>query len=210
MGGTEIQRFHNDIKRALEDKVNELDPKVKQKVIIALNTHDDSNDPSAPYIWSTWDEERNFKLWGKRTNLLYELEEALSIARSFQMRDPREKIITEEARLTTIIQPTLQKLQSLASLIVTVCMSVVSLIHHLGCRDVQETEMKALNRDDKKYKPVAAFVTFENPKHQILLVKDGGEIEIDGCKCKITEAPEPETVQFGHLNYSSTNRRMRK
>jgi hypothetical protein len=77
----------------------------------------------------------------------------------------------------------------------------------LGKMESTSQQVSSL-QDSKEWVPVAVFVTFESDDHydealaqQFITV---GDIE-----CAIKQAPEPETIKWDHLQYSSANRALR-
>jgi hypothetical protein len=67
----------------------------------------------------------------------------------------------------------------------------------------------------RKWEPVMAFVTFEEDESRDKLVaraaaSEGGVLTLAGVPCKVTVAPEPETIQYEHLGYGPKQRGCRK
>ena len=71
-----------------------------------------------------------------------------------------------------------------------------------------------LNSEEGEYPkhdwvPVSAFVTFESDNDYDKALKQIKQITVGGLKCNITQAPEPETLRWDHLEYSWVNRTLR-
>lgn len=149
-------------------------------------------------IWSAWDEEDNIELWERKLELLHGLEDALAQAHLVRARGgvKENKGSSDEQRVRAaqwkLVEPALRKLQTVN--------------RKLACQ----------NPTDRLYKPVAAFVTFEHAQVQLEALRlswneeEIGTICIGEWVCAIQPAPEPDTVEWGHLAYSRRNQSLRR
>ena len=199
--------------------------------ISSIGSHPDGT--PKPTIWTCWDEDENVVLWERKTELLIRLEAAMAqIPNREAMRDnqqqeekplpPRKEEQTEE--ILKHLHPVLKELAKL------------------------NTQLFNLNHgtDLHKWKPVVAYVTFQDDKDKDRALKLSDrqpeahptgsrptglpdvigrvqedlkagtgksahepQILIGDRFCDVVEAPEPETLQWEHLEYSLRSRRIR-
>ena len=86
---------------------------------------------------------------------------------------------------------------------------------HTEAVDKVMAELEQVNRQlgdvnaTTAWSPVCAFATYNLAQHYEAALR-AKEVEVGGVQCIITTAPEPESVRWENLEYSSINRKCRK
>eukprot|EP01047_Picozoa_sp_COSAG01_P027214 COSAG01_NODE_1789_length_9228_cov_4.869989_5_plen_742_part_00 len=157
---------------------------------------------------SAWDEEEAIKIWRRKLELLRALEVELATAASADTLDVSLSK-TEEKRHgdgKDAYQLELRSKQIKARMELQKGLNKV--LMDLDAVNAQEHAL-FVGPNCQKSHAVAAFVTMESEPDRTRAL-ELGEITVGGQRCTITEAPEPETVIWEHLQYSAKSRRNRK
>eukprot|EP01047_Picozoa_sp_COSAG01_P064128 COSAG01_NODE_8435_length_2785_cov_8.332837_2_plen_389_part_01 len=173
MGGAKMERFHEDLAMALGKALK------FQDVIAKKENGQDA-------IWSAWNEETNMKLWGKKLKLLQELEEALGKAAKKQGYDAQLKVL----------KSTLGKLAKVKKGLIELNGKTVWLLYRTGS-DSLIAIVHDVAGESNKYRPVTAFVTFEDAKQQEQALALGSKPSVgSGHDEEDEESPLNSTVEI--------------
>ena len=181
-------------------------------------------------IWLAFAEEHRIELWREKVQLLYRLEEALgrldgrytlgfARGKAKELKVPKEDLILPVADgLGGHERPDApKKTGKLATQVAWIVLEMESI----------NNELSELGQSEDK-EVVTAFVAFEDEKHQdkacdlVLSKAHGNAVHPDpndllhgplyfhGRQMRVREAPEPDTINFQHLQYTADRRNMRR
>jgi hypothetical protein len=130
-----------------------------------------------PAIWLGWDEQEHIAYWNQKKALLFQLEAAMNLKLKGAEGDA-EAVAEAEAGLEDVLT------------------QIAEINAHL-------IDLNTDGGDYAKHNwvPVTAFVTFESDDTYDKALKAKYLPDVGGRRCKIVQAPEPETLKWANLEY---------
>ena len=195
---SEFRVSGTNTRKVQKKKLQELVKKTLEAAILGSEIAHIGEDPA---IWIAWDEESSIDLWRAKRGLLLELEAALKARKE----DPKTNVAHVE--------------------------KVASKIEKVNAKLA-----KVSPKDDANvptgHVAVTVFATFENDDHcrftsnprvscdgsvfsdRLLVITDDAALELGSVqmgkhRVKISQAPEPETIHWGHLQYTMREKSLR-
>lgn len=191
IGGDAHRKFHHQLVSELEMALHDLAADDRHEVHERTTQDLVAKIEGKPAVCSAWNEKDTIQLWRKKRDALLHLESGMREASA-------DSATRDDAKATMeLLKTPLDSLNAINGKI-----------------------LRLLQDGGKKWRPVAAFVTFEYGQDQANALKlrvpgesggeqplaDQGMVVIGGRRCLVERAPEPSAILFHHLQYTWAER----